>query len=121
LPSQMRRRGDGLDEEELQGLVVGFLRDGGAAGPEGGEGEQEGGEAEGVGEMDADQAFGGAIAAEDEGQEEPGGEEQGDEDQDDARTEDGAEGEQGDGGDLSHGSGGMGFSAARRSMRSRSL
>ena len=36
-----------------------------------------------------------------------------DEDEDDARAEGVAEGEQGDGGDLSHGSGGMGFSAAQ--------
>ena len=121
LPEPDAQARNGFDEEELEGLVVGFQRDGGAAGPERGKGEEEGGDAENVGEMDPDQALGRAIAAEGKRQEKGGGEEQGGQDQDDARAEDVAESEEGDGGDLSHGSGGAGCSAASRSMSCKSL
>ena len=90
--------GDGLDEEELESFVVGFAGDGGAAGPEGGEGEEEAGDAEGVGEVEADEAVGGAVVADGEGEEEGGGEEEGEEGEDEGGAEGVAEGVGGDGG-----------------------
>ena len=82
---------DGLDEKQLEGLVVGFLRNGGAAGPEGRQRQQERGDAQRVGEMQADQAFRSAVAADAERQQEGGGEQERGQDEDDARAENVAE------------------------------
>ena len=112
---------DGFDEQKLESLVVGFLRNGGATGPEIGQGQQESGDPEGIGEMEADEAFRGAVAANGSGQKERGDKQQRGKDQHDPGPEGGSQGEQGDGGDLSHGTGGTGCWAARRSTSCKSL
>ncbi len=68
--------GDRLDEHQLEGFVVGLFRDGGAAGPERHEGKQEAGDAQGIGELQADEAFGGAVVADGHRQQEGGGQQQ---------------------------------------------
>ena len=69
--------------------------------------------------MEADEAFGGAVAADGEGEQEGGGGQQGEEEEDDARAEGVSEGKLGDGGGLSHVS--RAAWATRRSMSWRSL
>jgi hypothetical protein len=115
--------GNRLDEHQLEGVVVGLFRDGRAAGPEGDEGKQEAGDAQGIGELQADEAFGRAVVADGQRQQEGGGQQQRQQRQHHARAQGLAQGEQGDGGHRVHGDGGESEAAraARRSTSWRSL